>query len=287
MGTVVVETNGFPLHSMVAFTLSGQLLWSVPNDTPQIATADGGVLGASGTTYDQNGNVTGQIGNVPIKGWFGDSYRNASSTQSLVPAPVDPATSFSAFQGGSPSNVLTAAQDVFRLGGPTLVKYTFNGVPWTECPGAQLVKPGGPPPPPGQIVRNSDGVPQLNWFGYEECAYYTLLDHGNPPKPLITWPGTIGIRESFADTVTSANLINIPIKHQNGETNGFVVGDQLALGQEYSPLPSGSYILQQQTLSVTFSSATVRVNCLDQEVTDATLTDITDSPGVTCIRHAH
>jgi hypothetical protein len=33
----------------------GNIQWSVPGDTPQIATADDGVVGASGTTYDANG----------------------------------------------------------------------------------------------------------------------------------------------------------------------------------------------------------------------------------------
>jgi hypothetical protein len=53
----------------VAFTASGQQLWFGPNDSPQIATSDGGVIGASGTTYDQYGNVTGQLATVAIQSW--------------------------------------------------------------------------------------------------------------------------------------------------------------------------------------------------------------------------
>ncbi len=49
---------------MIAFTSFGSTLWTVPNDTPQIATADGGVIGASGTTYDQNGKANGQVASL-------------------------------------------------------------------------------------------------------------------------------------------------------------------------------------------------------------------------------
>lgn len=40
---------------MVAFDASGNFRWTVPNEQPQIATADGGVIGQSGKTYDENG----------------------------------------------------------------------------------------------------------------------------------------------------------------------------------------------------------------------------------------
>ena len=60
--------------SMIAFDASGSLRWSVPNEQPQIATADGGVIGQSGITYDQNGNATGQIA-VATQSWRGNQYR--------------------------------------------------------------------------------------------------------------------------------------------------------------------------------------------------------------------
>jgi hypothetical protein len=37
--------------------LFGATIWSVPNDYPQIVTADGGVIGASGVTYDDQGKA--------------------------------------------------------------------------------------------------------------------------------------------------------------------------------------------------------------------------------------
>jgi hypothetical protein len=64
--------------NMIAVTSSGNTLWAGPNDTPQIATADGGVIGASGTTYDQNGNANGQIGPLPIYSWKNNAYQIGS-----------------------------------------------------------------------------------------------------------------------------------------------------------------------------------------------------------------
>jgi len=76
----VTQTN------MIAFTSSGTTLWTQPYDTPQIATAGGGVIGASGTTYDQNGNANGQLANMPTQSWTGNSYRLGSVNDVAFPA---------------------------------------------------------------------------------------------------------------------------------------------------------------------------------------------------------
>ena len=55
---------GTDSDGMIKFDQSGNIQWSVPGDSPQIATADDGVIGASGTTYDSSGNATGQLGNA-------------------------------------------------------------------------------------------------------------------------------------------------------------------------------------------------------------------------------
>jgi hypothetical protein len=68
------------VNPMLAFTGSGQPLWSQTNDTPQIATSDGGVIGSSGTTYDQNGNVTGQAP-LPVQSWAGYAYTDGPVDQ--------------------------------------------------------------------------------------------------------------------------------------------------------------------------------------------------------------
>ena len=61
---------------MIRFTQYGNTIWSVPNDSPQIATADGGVIGSSGITYDSNGNADCQIG-LPIQSWTGSESGSA------------------------------------------------------------------------------------------------------------------------------------------------------------------------------------------------------------------
>jgi len=70
--------------NMVAFDASGNVRWVVPNEQPQIATDDGGVIGASGITYDANGNATGQIPNMPTYSWLGYQYK-IGSVESTVP----------------------------------------------------------------------------------------------------------------------------------------------------------------------------------------------------------
>lgn len=93
-------------NSMVAFTASGQQLWSQPNDSPQIATSDGGVVGTSGTTYDQHGKVTGQIAQMPTYSWKA-AYQLGSADSVAVPLPSLPPT-IGAFAGGSPIGKGTA-----------------------------------------------------------------------------------------------------------------------------------------------------------------------------------
>ena len=105
IGTVQTQTG----NPMIAFTASGNTLWMGPNDTPQIATSGGGVIGASGTTYDQNGNVTGQTSNMPTQSWTGNSYQLGSVDQVAATLLVD-ATSFWPRTFGNPSTISTASQ---------------------------------------------------------------------------------------------------------------------------------------------------------------------------------
>jgi len=86
---------------MVGFTASGGLLFNIPNDTPQIATADNGVIGASGTTYDQNGNVDGQLGTLPTYS-FTAAYQLGSVDEIIPPSNLaNIATSWAAVQFGN------------------------------------------------------------------------------------------------------------------------------------------------------------------------------------------
>ena len=258
---------------MIKFDRSGNIQWSVPGDSPQIATADGGVVGASGITYDSQGNATGQVANLPTKGWFGDSYQVAGSLQSIEPVPVNPAESDWAFLGGSPSGAGeqggTAAKDVFSLGGPTGTYTAYNGTPLFPCGPLGI----GLPPK----IREYP-----TYYGYQECEDYTVLDsNGNAIKRF-----GIQIDESFGIPTTSPGL-TVHFNKRSGWTDETgTLTDELARGTQNPPPPApGSYILEQQTLTIHDTGAAVRVNCLDYEATDVTVTDITKNPNTPCTRN--
>jgi hypothetical protein len=68
---------------MVALDASGKVRRSVRNEQPQIATADGGVIGQSGITYNQNGSATGRM-NPATYSWTGNAYQDGPVTQVLA-----------------------------------------------------------------------------------------------------------------------------------------------------------------------------------------------------------
>jgi hypothetical protein len=120
------DNNG----SMIAFSSSGNVIWSVPNDYPQIATADGGVIGTSGITYDNQGHADGQIA-MPVYAWTGDAYQNdPGQAQQLASTPPDVATSFwpggnaQSPPGANASGTSTAYQSIVE----TL--YVRSFAPW-------------------------------------------------------------------------------------------------------------------------------------------------------------
>jgi hypothetical protein len=130
VGTAVIETNGFPLQSMVAFTLSGQLLWSQTNYVPQIATSGGGIIatsldGSTTATFDANGNQTGkaptlsppssQSSTGQWPSWLGNvlgaSYATTSGAAALIAsAPIGYAATYAAVPGGNHGGTGTSAQ---------------------------------------------------------------------------------------------------------------------------------------------------------------------------------
>jgi hypothetical protein len=116
--------------NMIHFSQSGNVIWSVPNDYPQIATADGGVIGTSGITYDNQGRANGQIA-MPVYAWTGDAYQNdPGRAQQLASTPPDVATSFwpggnaQSPPGANASGTSTAYQSIVE----TL--YVRSFAPW-------------------------------------------------------------------------------------------------------------------------------------------------------------
>jgi len=107
-GTNPPELPQAPSNVIYHLDQSGNLKWSVPNDNPQIATADGGVIGASGASYDSSGNVTAQNASLPTQSWTGNTYQVGSIDQ-VASAPLNTAASFWALSGANPSGSSTAA----------------------------------------------------------------------------------------------------------------------------------------------------------------------------------
>ncbi len=108
---------------MGAFDQSGNILWTVPNYSPVMATADGGVIatgsnsngGLVTATFDANGNATGQnpsFGNSI--NWEGNAYYSASGAGVVASSgtPPDLAPSYAAILGGNQSGQGTAIDQV-------------------------------------------------------------------------------------------------------------------------------------------------------------------------------
>jgi uncharacterized protein YjdB len=101
----ITQTN------MIAFGSSGHMKWSVPNDSPKIATADGGVIGASGITYDSQGRATGQVANLPTQAWNGNAYKiDPGQAQRISYKPTEIALGFWTFADANQSGNSTAAE---------------------------------------------------------------------------------------------------------------------------------------------------------------------------------
>jgi hypothetical protein len=93
--------------NILAFEANGNVRWTVPNDNPQIATADGGVIGQSGIVYDQDGRATGMM-NLAAPSWTGQAYSLFSGAiADVVQAPPPYASSFGTVAGGNLSESLT------------------------------------------------------------------------------------------------------------------------------------------------------------------------------------
>jgi hypothetical protein len=110
VGTVGVSSESNPQYNMAAFDQTGNLLWAVTNDQPQIATSDGGVIGQSETTYDQNGNVTGQVV-IFTQSWLGNAYQYGSAVSQLLENPLYLAASFAPEQGANESRNATSVRE--------------------------------------------------------------------------------------------------------------------------------------------------------------------------------
>jgi hypothetical protein len=245
---------------MVAFDASGNVRWTVPNDQPQIATADGGVIGQSGITYDSNGNATGTM-SVPILSLTGTAYEPGQASQ-VWTTPIFVATGYWSFgqlagQAAGPASNGTATElPEYTLNGPTMVKTIYNQAN------------------PNVWDCLHDKVGPFGVYGYQECASYRVFDKGNPPQQIVR--KGLAFDEKMILISNSANLTNAIGTQGNGATiEGGLLVDNLSLVQTNQPLPAGTYLLKEQIITLHSTGIVVRVNCLDYEATDVTVTEIT------------
>jgi len=141
--------------TIVKFNQSGNVQWSVPNDFPQIATADGGVIGSSGITYDSQGRATGQVA-LPTQSWTGNAYPQPQDAATQVAAPLTDidGSSFWPQAGGNPS---------------------ANGTSIVQCP--CLRQSAGTDPGP-QVANREDRSNAENQTTGNQPAYVLLV--GDP-----------------------------------------------------------------------------------------------------------
>jgi len=133
---------------MVAFDLGGAVRWTVANEYPKVATADGGVIGTSGIIYDRGGSATGMMNNQLVFSWPGNAYTDGP-VDLVLANPVFLATSWWALQGANNSANGSATNNPRY---PPLPSCTYN--PTGTCQG---------PPQTGDFVWNAkqDLVAQL------------------------------------------------------------------------------------------------------------------------------
>jgi hypothetical protein len=207
-GSFVGECSG----GMVAFDASGNVRWVVPNETPQIATDDGGVIGQSGITYDPNGNATGRVGSLPAQSWTMNEYQTGPIEQ-VVFGPVLFAPSFWPFEGGNPSGNSTAPFPVDSVTNAWVAGLGGPPIEGGNAPvGPSSSSPTGPPPIAHVWNSNSEVSSALDatrWrnFAGSNCAKV----FGNP---------TYGI----ASNVAYYSLTRAQTK-QNRMTNYYDLGN--------------------------------------------------------------
>ena len=99
-------------RDMIAFDASGNVKWVVPNEVPEIATDDGGVIGQSGTTYDASGSATRMM-TLPTYSWQGYAYQDGPATRLVGTPPAFVAATFWAFLQGNVSGNRAAQKPWF------------------------------------------------------------------------------------------------------------------------------------------------------------------------------
>jgi hypothetical protein len=242
---------------MIAFDATGNQRWIVPNEQPQIATADGGVIGQSGITYDQNGNATGQVGNGgAMISWSSAWYLASEGISALALLLVDEpqldnfsSASLWGFAGGNPSQNGTA---FLQSCSPSLA-WVFGPTDHSDDPPdvnrSYPLTNGSCSKSPSQIISDMEA----NFGGF--ANYNGTYSFHHIPWAVtgtVTFTGTV----SLGNTVSIHNVNVDTLTGGHVETMTFDVAVQVtqlgATGFTFTTLPG--HVLYPATISFAASS---------------------------------
>lgn len=118
-------------------------------------------------------------------------------------------------------------------------------------------------------------------YGYSRNLTYTVLDQNNKAIKKAGMTATENV------TKVASNPSNIGGNTQASAptaSNGTFCDVQAFFSTTSPAPPSGTYIKSKQVITITLNSNTytVRINCLDQQYNDVTITDVTSTPNATC-----
>ena len=115
VGSGEVGSTLNPQTSMIAFDASGNVRWVVPNETPQIATDDGGVIGSHRGLRMIRAGAQWVLSALQVYSWMGNAYTDGPVDQ-IVPLLLFLAQSYAAVPGGRPGGAPAAGTYVPTLG---------------------------------------------------------------------------------------------------------------------------------------------------------------------------
>lgn len=130
VGTVQLGEERTP--HMISFDADGDLLWSVVDEEPVALTTGGTVVTQSGNIYNSSGIGVGQVTEVVISSWRGNSYRTSAIERVLLAEAPQVTTSFWQRKSGNPSGNRTS-------GRPSLFKLVWKN----DCTGQGITPPCG------------------------------------------------------------------------------------------------------------------------------------------------
>jgi hypothetical protein len=156
----VTQTN------MIGFDSAGNVTWSVPNDSPQIATNGGGMIGTSGATYDNDGNVTGLVASLPVQSWSGSSYQLGSVEQISPECLFDLGAESSSSTDATPC--LTPSYDADAGPGPGPQKTAAANIAFQKQVAVATVAPGTSTTVPNSLTTMTLPLDSLNGIALDQ-----------------------------------------------------------------------------------------------------------------------